>query len=448
MIMRDSFNNRDFQRRTIPCHSIVSCLLIVSLFAVCASYVSGQNSGESGRTTQATTSSAAAARLLREGRAALEANQWKQAAATFTRLLTDYPRDTNAAAAMYWLAFALKMQQKYPEAARELERLIDQFPQSSWVEDARTMQVELAQQLGNQQTLDDALTRKNSEGRLIALQSLLVTNPESALAHAAALLKPDSDSSQAFKESVISLLGRSTWPPAIDFLINVARTQKDVKLRRAAILTLGQPRNEGALNYLGELLAHPEDDQIAEAALFAVSRIRSERGRELLLQAAKNSVSNNVRLSAVTALGRSGDDLVINDLRELYGKESDIEVRKGIIHALSEFNSPRAQAGILEIARTSNDLELRKQAIFWFGRQGDSDQAAGALIHLYDEEQNDDIKQLLLYKLARLKSTPALQKLMDVAQRDASTEMRKRAIFWLNRSNDPEAAKFLRQLRP
>jgi hypothetical protein len=37
-------------------------------------------------------------------------------------------------------------------------------------------------------------------------------------------------------------------------------------------------------------------------------------------------------------------------------------------------------------------------------------------------------------------------KLIDIAKRDSSTELRKQAIFWLGQSNDPDAIKFLEEL--
>ena len=422
-------------------------LLIVSLTGGAAARVAGQGTRRDSRPTQPTTSSEAAAKLLREGRELLEGERWDQAAATFTRLLNEHPRDANTAAALYWLAFTLKMQRKYSEAGQHLERLITQFPQSSWVEDARVMQIELANQLGNRRALEDAMLGNNSERRLIALQSLLLNDPESAFSHAAQLLKQESDSSPAFKESVVSLLGRSGGRQATEFLVEVARAQGDAKLRKAAVLALGQPGNESALNFLGELLSRAGDGELSGAAVFAVSRIQGERARALLLQAAKTSSSAGARASAVMALSRFNSDRVIDDLTEIYLAETDVEVRKNIIHALSRVNSPRAQARLFELARTSDDLELRKQAIFWLGRQGDKEQGADGLAQLYDTERNDEAKQLLIYKLAHLKSKKALLKLMDIAQRDASTEMRKRAVFWLNRSDDPEAAKFLRELK-
>lgn len=422
-------------------------LLTVSLTAGAVTRAAGQSAGRA-RPAPASASAGDAAKFLREGRDLLDARQWARAADAFTRLLDAHPRDANAAPALYWLAFALKMQGKYPEAARQLERLIGQFPQSTWVEDARVMQVELANQLGDERALDDALRGDNSERQLIALQSLLQTDPRGALAHSAQLLKSESASSQTLRESVVSLLGRSGGPAAAGLLIEVARDERDEKLRRAATLALGQPGNEGALDFLGELLSRREGGELADSAAFAISRIGGARARALLIGAAKTSASPGARSAAVTSLSRlGGGDLAVDDLTQLYQAETDVAVRKNIIHALSRIAGPRAQERLLELARTSDDLELRKQAIFWAGRQDDPDQGADGLARLYDAERNEEAKQLLIYKLARLKSKNALRKLMEIARADASAEMRKRAIFWLNRSRDPEAAQFLRELK-
>src|SRR2546423_2232320 len=69
-------------------------------------------------------------KVFREGRDSIGDEAWDQAAAKFREYINKYPRGKDTDAALYWLAFALKKQEKYQEADRSLERLISEYPKS------------------------------------------------------------------------------------------------------------------------------------------------------------------------------------------------------------------------------------------------------------------------------------------------------------------------------
>jgi len=58
----------------------------------------------------------AAMRAFTQGRSFVDAQQWAQAASTFDRFVTQYPKDKNYDAALYWLAYAHNRQGN-PQAA-------------------------------------------------------------------------------------------------------------------------------------------------------------------------------------------------------------------------------------------------------------------------------------------------------------------------------------------
>ena len=74
----------------------------------------------------------------------------------------------------YWTAFALKKQEKFAEADRQLERLIRERPNSNWLDDARAMRVEIAGQTGNRQVVERELDKNDLEIKAIALQSISI----------------------------------------------------------------------------------------------------------------------------------------------------------------------------------------------------------------------------------------------------------------------------------
>src|SRR5215208_991367 len=89
-----------------------------------------------------------AMQVFRQGRDLIEREDWGAAAAKFEGYVSQYPKSKEADAALYWLAYALKKQRKFQDAEATLERLVREFPRSTWVDDARAMQVEIAPQTG------------------------------------------------------------------------------------------------------------------------------------------------------------------------------------------------------------------------------------------------------------------------------------------------------------
>ncbi len=84
-----------------------------------------------------------------------------------------------------------------------------------------------------------------------------------------------------------------------------------------------------------------------------------------------------LRKAAIHNLGIS-DDGSRNLLLEMYGQESDVELKKQVLHALF---LQEAATEIIDIARSESDRELKKQAIHWLSLI-DSDEAKAYLLEL------------------------------------------------------------------
>jgi HEAT repeat protein len=451
-----------------------------------------------------------AMKAFRQGRDQIEDENWTGAAATFISFVADYPKHKDVDAALYWTAFALKKQEKYAEADRQLERLIREHPRSHWLDDARAMRVEIAGQTGNRQLVERELEKNDMEIKAIALQSLFQSNPDRAAAYVADILKPGSNVDRRLKENAIDLLGQNIGPATTPMLMQVARDQTDPKLRKKAIFWLGQSGDDSAFDLLKEVTMQSTDTEVAKAALFALSQHLSPRAYELLVELARSSSSKELRREAIFWIGQRDQETAVDDLTKIYEAERDVdlkkhilfslsqrhsqraraklseiarsggdvelrkqaifclsqhgdeasveelikiydadsntEIRKQVLFALTQTGNPRARAKLLDLARSGGDIETRKQAIFWIGQQAGG-QEVDVLAQLYDSEKNDGaVKEQLIFALGQSNQKAALRKLMQIAKGDASVEMRKKAIFWLGQSSDPEAAKFIEEI--
>jgi HEAT repeat protein len=391
------------------------------------------------------TQNAAAARIFREGRDFIGDEAWAEAEGRFRSFISNYPKEKNLDAALYWLAFALAKQEKYSQANAQLQRLLADFPKSNWADDASALRVQIAPHLGDQRVIDETLNKNDVEVKIVALESLFSSNPERGFAYVAEMMKPGSKASPRLKEAGIELLRRYGGKQAVALLLDIIRNQTDQKLRATAIHTLGRTGDESVLPLLKDLATTATEEDISEAAIFAISRFESEQARALLLELARSGRTTEVRKHAIFWLSKDGDE-AMDELMRIYATETNTEVKKQIVFALKRMESPRALAKLYEIARNSSEAaEVRKDALHWLGQSGDK-QAVDFLVQMYDTEKDQDVKEQIIFALSRTDDKRAIQKMIDIARRDSSVEMRKQAIFWLGRSNDPDAQKFLEDL--
>jgi HEAT repeat protein len=388
------------------------------------------------------TQNAAAARIFREGRDLIVDEAWAEAEGKFKSFVSNYPKEKNLDAALYWLAFTLVKQEKYQEADKQLKRLLSEFPRSNWADDATALR---AQMNLDPRVVDQALSEDDVEVKIVALQSLFESNPERGLAYVSEMMKPGSKANPRLREAGIELLRRYGGKQAVALLTDIIRNQTDAKLRVTAIQTLGRTGDESVLPLLRELATTSTDEEVSAAAVFAISRFEGEGARALLLELARSGRTVEVRKNAIFWLSQNGD-AAMDELLRIYATDSSVEVKKQIVFALKRMGTPRALAKLYEIARnTSEDAEVRRDALHWVGQSGDK-QSVEFLIQMYDGEKDQEIKQQIIFALSRTADKRAVQKMIDIARRDSSVELRKQAIFWLGRSNDPEAQKFLEDL--
>jgi HEAT repeat protein len=96
------------------------------------------------------------------------------------------------------------------------------------------------------------------------------------------------------------------------------------------------------------------------------------------------------------------------------------------------------------VARDAREsVELRKKAIFWASQAGVGIEELGGL---YGRANDRELREQLIFALSQRREPQAVDRLMDIARRDAEPELRKKAIFWLGQSRDPRAAQFLTSL--
>ena len=484
---------------------IMLALMLLALFSA-ATAVAGNNQdiAKLNRFMQQTKTNTASMQVFREGRDFIEAQNWQKAAERFNDFIRVYPKDKDLDAALYWYGYALEKQGRKDDAAAQLKRLVDRFPNSNWRRDADALLVSM----GYKDIVQEALKRDDCEIKILALQSLYQADEERAIGIITETLKANPAPCQGFQAAAVTILGSRPSPRAIPILLDVARSNPDLKLRLTAIRRLGDQHDDNvteqliklydtdrtkevraqilralvesrttrgnakvmeiarasddpaarlyALRFIGELkdsasleeliriFDADKTPEVRTQILRALAQRDEPRAKEKLLQVARTGDTPEIRMEAIRRLGDRGR-IAIDDLLQLYSAEANQQIKQGLLRAFADMNDPRAAAKVLEVARGNDAIELRGFAIRALAHRNDP-QIADQLVAMYDSEQNQQVKAALVRAYGESQQKSAVRKLMTIARSDQSVELRKMAVRYLGQSKDPEAMKFLEDL--
>lgn len=380
--------------------------------------------------------------VLDYGRTLIDAQKWEQAASAFDQFIVKYPSDKNLDAALFWLAYAHSKQGNYQAAFDSLSRLLKSYPRSSWADDAKTLRVEVLSKLR-----PGAAVEVPEDGtddlKIIALRALCENDKASCSARINEVLR--SNNSPRVKEAAIILLGRYGGTEAVPTLIQMSRSEANVKLRMRAIRALGETNDERALDVLREIAMGPtyEDESPTDSAIHALAGHENPRAVTILGEVAVSGQNPRARTHAVELLARRRGENAVDELLRLYDAVPDLQTKKYVVAGLGMRRDPRALNKLIEIARSAPDVSLRRQAISAIPNRGE-EQDLDVLISLYDSERNDELKLSLLSSLGRYQNQRAYQKLEQIVTNTAEPiERRKVAISMLGNSKDPQVQQFL-----
>ena len=457
------------------------------------------------RFVQSSKSNPAAMKMFQEGRDLIESQNWQGAADKFNDFIKGFPKDKDLDAALYWYGYALQKQNLKDQAKVPLIKLINNFPNSSWRREAEALLV----YLGEQNAVNDRLYKDNCEIKILALQSLFQADEERAIGIVTEALRSNAaNQCQGFQAAAVSMLGSHGGPRVVPILLDIARSNSDLKLRLTAIKRLGEQHNDqvtdelvkiydadrtkevriqvlralvesrtargaakvlevassgddptarlSAIKYIGDLKDTNSLDvliriydtdkspQVRSQVLQALSDREDPRARAKLLEIARQGETPEIRVEAIRRLGDHGR-VSLDDLLQLYSSETNIQIKQSLLRAFANIKDPRAVAKLFEIARGSDPVELRSYAIRQLGNK-DDEQSVTQLIAIYDSEQNMQLRGSLLRAFGDSKQKVAVQKLMMIARNDPSVELRKMAVHYLGESKDPDALRFLEEL--
>ena len=132
-------------------------------------------------------------------------------------------------------------------------------------------------------------------------------------------------------------------------------------------------------------------------------------------------------------------------LRGLYGRLKSPAAKERVLFSVSQMRGEASGRWLLDIAVNSQEpIELRKKALFWAGQQNAADLTT--IAGLYDKMPDREMKEQLIFVYSQRREPAAVDKLLEIAQKETDRDLRKKALFWLGQSNDPRVMKFLEDI--
>lgn len=422
--------------------------------------------------------------LYRAGREALNRRQYRKAAELFAQVSSKYPRSGYAGDALYWEAFALY---RADDLRTSLARLDDQkrrYPSAATAGDAAALATrvrgELARRgdagmaadlVGEAEDIAATSPGESRGGRAGSRNGLTTTRGSADMAHGDrcdedsdvkvmalnAVMQMDADramplltrvlakrdaASACLRRKAVFLVAQQRTDSTATILMRAVRDDPDPEVREQAVFWLSQVPGPRTVALLDSLVRFSSDEAIQDKAVFALSQEGSDQAQAALRALAeRNDAPREARERAIFWLGQSRNGGPAY-LRQLYPKLADEGLKERLIFGIAQSNEAADRQWLLDLVRNgSEDVELRKRALFWVAQSADLAQ----LDALYKSLTDGELKEQIIFGYAQRKDPAAVDRLITIAKTDKDPELRKKALFWLGQSRDPRAVDVLEQ---
>jgi tetratricopeptide (TPR) repeat protein len=344
------------------------------------------------------------------------------------KLLNEYTarKGDRTDGALYWRAYSEAKLAEVDKALATLKQL-QAYPNSRWLNDARALEMELRQKVG--QTVSPESAGPDEDLKLMALNSLMQTDPEKALPVLEKVL--NGTGSPRLKERALFVLSQSSSDQARQVVANIAKGNANPDLQRKAIRNLAISGSAANRKVMVEVYQSSTSVEVKREVLrgYMISGDKAT-----LAQLAKSEKTPELRTEAIRQLGIMGD---MATLREMYASETDAGVKQTIIQSL--FVGGGADM-LTEIAKTEKDPKLQQAAIRQMGLMGGK--TADALAGFY-ASPDEGVKKAVIQALFVQGNA---KKLIELARQETNPAMKKQIVQQLSVMGSKDATEFMMEI--
>jgi HEAT repeat protein len=425
--------------------------------------------------------------IYRVAREALNKGRFREALEAFQQLERKYPESGYVADGLYWQAFALYRlggRANLQRASAKLEEQQSRFPQAATRGDAETLSVRITSELarlGDMNASADLVRMtapvvaptaptapaaprpprapraprpgmaiaqddcgEDADVKVMALQGLMRNNSERAIPIIEKVMAKRDTASACLRRQALFVLASSNDPAANRLLLQ-AVGDPDQEVREQAVFWLARTDDPRAVTVLDSVLQATKDEDVQQAALFALSTKHSPEARRLLrTYVTKPGLSPELTQAALFQVARDPETTPA-ELKQFYANAKTTEMKQQVLVAMMGRRDKDTQ-WLMQIATNKNeDSELREQALMTLVQ---SDLPTADMLKLFDSLPADDEMQgMMIMLMAKRPNDPAItDRLINIAKTSKDKELRQQAIFWLSQSKDPRATKLLEEM--
>jgi HEAT repeat protein len=351
--------------------------------------------------------------------AAMDSGQWQSALDQFSQI-----RGSRVDGATYWKAYAQDKLGQRAAALETIASLVRQFPRSTWINDAKVLEMEIRGAAG--QVAPPAGANGDEDLKLYALNAVMGMDPEQAVPLLEKLL--NGSASANVKQRALFVLSQSSSTRAQELMASIARGQVQPDLQIKAIQNLGVSGRKKVLSDI-----YPGVNAEAKRAVLRAMGIAG--AKDELLAAARSERDAQLRKEAVNGLAVAGGK---EQLRQLYKESTDTQTKRDLLRSSVITGDPE----LLKNAMSDSDVEVRREAIRTMGVTGGSD-AIPLLVNTYSTDKDQSTRNAAIDALF---VRGAAHELVELLKKETDPEMKKRLVSKVSIMNNKEATEYMIQL--
>jgi len=324
--------------------------------------------------------------------------------------------------ALYWKAYALKKNSHAAEALAAIAQLRKEYPQSSYLAQARVLELEIRPQ--SPETISD------DDMKLYAVDGLMNSDPDKVFPILEKLLQ--GNASLKVKDRALFVLTQNKSEKAQQLLLSIAKGSTQPELQAHAIrwIAVSGHRNGQALKeiYMASTSAEVKK-QILRSFIISGDK-------EGLLAILKQESSPELKREGIRQLGPMGAG---PELRQIYKETTDTALKETILQSMGVAGDAQS---LIEVAKTETDPAVRAKAIRDVGIFGGS-AALPALSDIYNSNadiatKKEVIRALFIHGDAK--------DMVALARKETNPELKKELVRNLSIMGSPEANEYMMEI--
>jgi HEAT repeat protein len=400
--------------------------------------------------------------LYRAAREALNRYEYRRAAQLFRQLRDRHPRSEYAGDAAYWEAFSLYRVGTMDDlrtGLRVLESQHNRYSKEEIQAGAAALATRIRGALAVRGDRDAARqVQRTAQGngqpcdpediavRVEALSALSQMDGETVVPILRRVLARRDECSAQLRRRALSILGRRGDTASVVTFLSVAKNDPDASVRAEAIGYLARQPGDRVVDALEDLLRTSNDERVQRSAVRALAHHESPRARRSLRALIERSdVPEQLRREAIGSFERersSAEDAAY--LRSLYGRLESQQLKESVINAAGRLGGADNEQWLANLVKNPNEpAQLRAAAL---NRLGRTTIPISEFAKMYDAATERGIREQVMNVLAYRKEPEATDKLIEIARTGTDPQLRRLAINYLTRKNDPRTQKLLLEI--